>query len=127
MPLLHQVQLLAQFLTVHLTSSLNVTSRLLCQYLSLATVLVHKGYNMPAEESDEKEGEGAAQQAQGLGLGEGEGEKDVSDRLESEDQLEGARQEGDEAEEPADKDIQVNLKFKNVQIMVTNFFLVQEQ
>jgi len=69
---------------------------------------------MPAEESDEKEGEGAAQQAQGLGLGEGEGEKDVSDRLESEDQLEGARQEGDEAEQPADKDIQVKIEVLNI-------------
>jgi midasin len=70
-------------------------------------MLAHKGYNMPPEANDEKEGEGDADAASGMGLGEGEGEKDVSDRLESEDQLEGATQEGQEKEDRADKDLQV--------------------
>ncbi|XP_059478111.1 midasin [Neocloeon triangulifer] len=104
-PLIHQVQLLAKYLVVQLTGSLNASSRLLCQYLSLATMLVQKGFNMPPEMSDDKEGQGDSQPSDGMGLCDGEGEKDVSDRLESEDQLEGARQEGDPEEEPADKDI----------------------
>ncbi|KAK8382122.1 hypothetical protein O3P69_015232 [Scylla paramamosain] len=41
----------------------------------------------------------------GTGLGEGEGKKDVSDRIESEDQLESALKEG-EKEEAGDKDLQ---------------------
>ncbi|CAB3367536.1 Hypothetical predicted protein [Cloeon dipterum] len=104
-PLIHQVQMLAKYFVVQLASSLNVSSQLLCQYLCLATMLVQKGFNMPPEMADEKEGEGESEPSQGMGLCDGEGEKDVSDRLESEDQLEGARQEGDPEEEPADKDI----------------------
>jgi midasin len=62
---------------------------------------------MPEEVAEEESGDGPTQPASGLGLGEGEGEKNVSDRLESEDQLEGAKQEGQEEEEPADKDVKV--------------------
>jgi hypothetical protein len=64
---------------------------------------------MPEEVTEEESEDGPTKPAEGLGLGEGEGEKDVSDRLESEDQLEGARQAGQEKEDPADKDIQVRI------------------
>ena len=40
------------------------------------------------------------------GLGDGEGAKDVSDQIENEDQLEGAKQKGEEQEE-ADEDVPV--------------------
>lgn len=39
-----------------------------------------------------------------MGLGDGEGEKDVSDRIESEDQLEDAQPAGQEKEKEEDKD-----------------------
>ena len=44
---------------------------------------------MPAEYSDQMEGEGATQfkDIEGGGLGEGEGVKDVSDQIETEDQV----------------------------------------
>lgn len=52
---------------------------------------------MPEEFSDELDSEGqSTQQSSGLGLGEGEGEKDVSDRIESEDQLDDAQPAGQE-------------------------------
>lgn len=39
-----------------------------------------------------------------MGLGDGEGEKDISDKIESEDQLEDAKQEGQTQQEKDDKD-----------------------
>lgn len=39
-----------------------------------------------------------------MGLGEGEGEKDVSERIESEDQLDDAQPAGQEKEQEEDKD-----------------------
>ena len=48
-----------------------------------------KGFCIPAEFSDDMEGEGTTkfEDIDGLGLGEGEGAKDVSDQIESEDQV----------------------------------------
>lgn len=48
------------------------------------------------------------QEGGGLGLGEGEGKKDVSDRIESEDQLEDARPAGEEEEEKEDPECEVS-------------------
>ncbi|KAK8382570.1 hypothetical protein O3P69_015426 [Scylla paramamosain] len=60
-----------------------------------------------SELQDEEGGEGATnfEDSGGTGLGEGEGKKDVSDRIELEDQLESALKEG-EKEEAGDKDLQ---------------------
>lgn len=48
-----------------------------------------QGFCIPPEFSDELEGEGATEfkDIEGGGLGEGEGVKDVSDQIESEDQV----------------------------------------
>lgn len=48
--------------------------------------------------------EGQTQSSGGMGLGDGEGEKDVSDRIESEDQLEDAQPAGQDKEKQDDKD-----------------------
>lgn len=67
----------------------------------------------------------------GLGLGEGKGERDVSDKIESEDQLEEAKQAGEEKEnkEPDDdckeeeKGIEMSEDFDSkLQVL---FFLLQ--
>lgn len=52
------------------------------------------------------DGEGESKPSDGLGLGEGEGQRDVSDKIESEDQLEEAQPAGQEKtqEEEEDKD-----------------------
>lgn len=67
----------------------------------MLSVCYLQGFCPPAEYSDETEGEGATefQDIQDGGLGEGEGVKDVSDQIESEDQLEDARQAGEEQQE----------------------------
>ena len=60
-----------------------------------------QGFCLPAEYSDEAGGEGATQfeDTEGGGLGEGEGVKDVSNQIESEDQLDEARKQGEEKQE----------------------------
>ena len=60
-----------------------------------------QGFCLPAEYSDEAGGEGATQfeDIEGGGLGEGEGVKDVSSQIESEDQLDEARKQGEEKQE----------------------------
>jgi midasin (ATPase involved in ribosome maturation) len=56
-------------------------------YMKLCQIL--KGFCTPAELSDEAEGEGATkfEDIEGGGLGDGEGTKDVSEQIESEDQV----------------------------------------
>ena len=48
-----------------------------------------QGFCLPAEYSDEAEGEGATDfvDIEGGGIGDGEGAKDVSEQIESEDQV----------------------------------------
>ncbi len=52
----------------------------------------------------EGDGEGVFKEAEGTGLGEGEGAKDISDQLESEDQILGAQRKGQEPEEKQEPD-----------------------
>lgn len=59
---------------------------------------------MPPEFSDELDSEGVSKPSDGLGLGEGEGERDVSDKIESEDQLEEAQPAGQEKNQEEDKE-----------------------
>ncbi|KAH9525003.1 AAA ATPase midasin [Bulinus truncatus] len=76
--------------------------KLLSVLLAVFTELSQKGFCLPPELSDEKGGEGATEfkDIEGGGLGEGEGAKDVSDQIESEDQLDGVKGlDKDEAEE----------------------------
>lgn len=56
---------------------------------------------MPSELSDEMNKEGATQfeDIENAGMGEGEGVKDVSDQIETEDQLDEARKPGEKEEE----------------------------
>jgi hypothetical protein len=54
-----------------------------------------------------------------LGLGEGAGEKDISDQIDSEEQLEDARPKGEEKTEEENKDCKACLKIMN---SVINFY-----
>lgn len=54
----------------------------------------------------EEDGDGTETTTGGLGLGEGEGEKDVSEQIESQDQLEDAKKPGEHDQEE-DKDCKV--------------------
>ncbi|KAJ3654802.1 hypothetical protein Zmor_013963 [Zophobas morio] len=65
--------------------------------------LASKGFCVPPELTDESE-EGVSKPSDSLGLGEGQGERDVSDRIESEDQLDDAQSAGQEKEKTEDED-----------------------
>jgi len=76
-----------------------------CFKLRVLTIPLFQGYCIPPELDD---GEGIeGQEPGGLGLGDGEGKNDVSDRIESEDQLEDARPAGEEKDDKDDKDCEV--------------------
>lgn len=61
---------------------------------------------MSGEEAGDGDGQADGKQDGSMGLGDGEGEKDVSDRIESEDQLDDARPAGEEKKDE-DKDCKV--------------------
>lgn len=87
-PLLHQCLNISQHFLVNLIAAHRVTSKLLSVLLSIFTDLVSKGFCLPPE-IEEGEGDGATEfeDIEGGGIGEGEGMKDVSDQIESEDQV----------------------------------------
>lgn len=106
---------LEQYLTICrsvLTSQIR-SFRALVKLQSVLLGIFHqiaaKGFCRPQELDQEAEGEGKGEgnidfKDSGMGLSQGEGQKDVSDRFESEDQLESALQQG-EKEEEGDEDI----------------------
>lgn len=103
-PLLEQLSLLYQYYITQQVSSYRITCKMTSILLNIFINLVSKGFCIPPELSDELDAEGQSQSSGGMGLGDGEGEKDVSDRIESEDQLEDAQPAGQEKEQQEDKD-----------------------
>ncbi|KAF0299690.1 Midasin [Amphibalanus amphitrite] len=106
-PLLNQYQHLCTFVLVHQMTAYRASAKLLSVLLKLFTVMAQKGFCTPEDMQDEGEDSEAGTEFKELedgGLGEGQGAKDVSDKLESEDQLEGAYKPGEEPE-PADDDV----------------------
>lgn len=73
---------------------------------------ISQGFCIPPELAENEEGSQNDNTAGGLGLGEGEGEKDISDQIESEEQLEDARPKGEEKAEE-NKDCKACLKILN--------------
>ncbi|XP_068197957.1 midasin isoform X4 [Antennarius striatus] len=82
------------------------TGKLLSVLASIFTELAQKGFCLPQELMPGGEGEGATEfhDYEGGGIGEGEGSKDVSDKIENEDQVEDTFKEGQEKEEQQDKE-----------------------
>ncbi|KAM9704373.1 midasin [Menidia menidia] len=77
------------------------TGKLLSVLASIFTELAQKGFCLPQELMAGGDGEGATEfhDYEGGGIGEGDGAKDVSDKIENEDQVEDTHQEGKEEEE----------------------------
>ncbi|XP_077950103.1 midasin isoform X1 [Gasterosteus aculeatus] len=77
------------------------TGKLLSVLASIFTELAQKGFCLPQDLMAGGDGEGATEfhDYEGGGIGEGEGSKDVSDKIENEDQVEDTLQEGQEKEE----------------------------
>ncbi|KAM6915471.1 midasin [Xenentodon cancila] len=91
----------------HLAVSLGVhrtTGKLLSVLANIFTDLAQKGFCLPQELMAGGDGEGATEfhDYEGGGIGEGDGTKDVSDKIENEDQVEDTFQEGQEKEEQQD-------------------------
>ncbi|GLH08474.1 Midasin [Gryllus bimaculatus] len=97
-PCIDQLSLLHQFFVTQQAASYRVTCKMMSVILSISIDLAQKGFCIPPELMPQ-EGEEAGDPKGGLGLGEGEGEKDVSDKIQSEDQLEDARKPGEEKED----------------------------
>ncbi|XP_037520220.1 midasin [Rhipicephalus sanguineus] len=94
-PLLRQYLGVAHYLVTLQLAYHRTELKLLYVLTSIFTSLAQKGLCIPEEWREEIAREGAPefQEIEDGGLGEGEGAKDVSDRIESEDQLEGLRNE----------------------------------
>ncbi|KAL0049173.1 hypothetical protein WJX82_008148 [Trebouxia sp. C0006] len=99
-------QLGLQFLTLH-----KAVAKLGYIVTSLLSGVMQEGFctATESEESEAGEGAGTFKEHEGTGMGEGEGAKDVSDKIENEDQLQGAQQKGqeeqqDEKAEPKEQD-----------------------
>ena len=107
-PVLERYVLLSQFYLTQLVAIHRQNSQLLNTLCCLFINLAQKGFNLPPDYEDEGEKEGPELDAKGgLGLGEGETTpeaQDVSDRIESEDQLEETLKPG-ESSNPADKNL----------------------
>ncbi|NXJ78761.1 MDN1 protein, partial [Trogon melanurus] len=85
------------YLTVSLASHRS-TGKLLSVLTSIFTELAQKGFCLPKELLEDEAGEGATQfhDYEDGGIGDGEGKKDVSDKIESEDQAKDSFQKGKE-------------------------------
>ncbi|KAH0539887.1 hypothetical protein KQX54_009475 [Cotesia glomerata] len=107
LPLLNQYILLTHFYLTEQVAAFRVTCKLLYLQLNVFLDLATNGFCMPKDLDLENEadanGADEGQCKDGMGLGDGEGKKDVSDKIESEDQLEEARPAGEEKNEE-DKD-----------------------
>ncbi|KAL2731877.1 LOW QUALITY PROTEIN: midasin-like, partial [Vespula squamosa] len=107
LPIMEQYLLLVQFYLNEQIASFRVTCKLLYLQLNVFLDLATNGFCVPKDldvEDGDTEESGDNVKTGGMGLGEGEGQKDVSDRIESEDQLEDAKRADEEEQKSEDKD-----------------------
>ncbi|XP_046836565.1 midasin isoform X1 [Vespa crabro] len=107
LPIMEQYLLLVQFYLNEQVASFRVTCKLLYLQLNVFLDLATNGFCVPKDldiEEGDTEESGDNVKTGGMGLGEGEGQKDVSDRIESEDQLEDAKRADEEEQKSEEKD-----------------------
>ncbi|XP_059144482.1 midasin-like [Physella acuta] len=97
--------------------------KLLSVLLAVFAEMAQKGFCIPPELSEEVDGEGATEfkDIEGGGIGEGQGAKDVSDQIESEDQLEEAKRPGQE-EKPEESQDQPDIPSEDNAIEMSDDF-----
>ncbi|XP_046422100.1 midasin [Neodiprion fabricii] len=106
-PLLEQYLLFVEFYLNEQLAAFRTICKMSYLQLNVFLDLATNGFCVP---KDLDMDEGMTDESQesvekgGMGLGDGEGDKDVSDRIETEDQLDDARPENEEREEKEDKD-----------------------
>ncbi|KAJ8270795.1 hypothetical protein GJAV_G00119370 [Gymnothorax javanicus] len=100
-PMLGLYSELVRYYVVVSLGAHRTTGKMLSVLASIFTELAQKGFCLPQELMEGGDGEGATQfhDYEGGGIGEGEGSKDVSDKIENEDQVEDTFQEGQERKE----------------------------
>lgn len=101
-PLFEQYALVGDYFFWAQLATLRTSSKLLSVLLNIFNQLIEKGYCLPSELEESKEGDskGDFKDIESGGLGDdGEGANDVSDQIETEDQLESAHQQGQKDEE----------------------------
>ncbi|CAH0557511.1 unnamed protein product [Brassicogethes aeneus] len=104
LPILEQILLLYQYFITQEVSAYRVSCKMNSILLNIFIDLAQRGFCVPPELSDEMDSEGMNKPTDGMGLGEGQGERDVSDKIESEDQLDDAQPAGQEKQKEEDKD-----------------------
>ncbi|KAK7603581.1 hypothetical protein V9T40_003580 [Parthenolecanium corni] len=102
-PLLNQYRLLSEFIITQYVAAFNVSTQICTALLSLFIDLTTKGFCIPPELLEDEKKEEDSKEKGGMGLADGEGQKDVSDQIESQDQLEDAKPAGQE-EKQEEKD-----------------------
>lgn len=93
LPLVKQFELLVNYFFIQQLGSHKLSTKMLSIMLSVFLELTTKGFCVPQDllSDEEQKEEGDTKTGDGFGFEDGDGEKDVSDKLESEDQLDEAR------------------------------------
>nr|DBA26506.1 TPA: hypothetical protein GDO54_010752 [Pyxicephalus adspersus] len=114
--------LLLFFLTVSLATH-RETGKLLSVLTQIFSELAQKGFCLPKELIEEAAGDGGTEfhDYEGGGIGEGEGMKDVSNKIENEDQVEDTLQKGQEKEKE-DPDSKPDIKEEDDAIEMSEDF-----
>ncbi|XP_054578497.1 midasin [Eptesicus fuscus] len=110
------------FLTMSLATHRS-TAKLLSVLTQVFTELAQKGFCLPKEFMEDSAGEGATEfhDYEGGGIGEGEGMKDVSDKIENEEQAEDTFQKGQEKDKE-DPDSKSDIKGEDNAIEMSEDF-----
>ncbi|XP_053314521.1 midasin [Spea bombifrons] len=110
------------YLTVSLAAHRS-TGKLLSVLTRLFTELAQKGFCVPKELIEEQAAEGATEfhDYEGGGIGEGEGNKDVSDKIENEDQVEDTLKKGEDKDKE-DPDSKPDVKEEDNAIEMSDDF-----
>ena len=105
-PVFDQYVFVVEFYFSSQLATLRTSCKLQSVLLNVFNQLLEKGFCLPSELDDSKEGAAGTrfEENESGGLGEGEGAKDVSDQIEDEDQLDTARQQGQEEEKDKNED-----------------------
>ncbi|XP_063385869.1 midasin [Cydia fagiglandana] len=100
-PILEQTVLFVQYFVTQKVAVHRVSCKMLSVLLKIFSDLATKGFCKPSDmDMEEGEGDGGpGKLTGGTGLGDGEGQKDVSERIENQDQLDDAQRPGEEKKE----------------------------
>lgn len=97
LPFMEQVVMFVQYYITQQVAVHRISCKMLSVLLKIFSDLSTKGFCKPAElQMEDGDGEGGQFSGSGTGLGDGDGQKDVSDRIENQDQLDDATRPGED-------------------------------